>query len=144
MSQLQNDSFPKSRQDLQQFLFSHSYAAGSDLRGFMVYDCKRRKVGTIGDIYCDRATLRPRYVEIIPHVGADDDKAVFYPYSYINYRHGEGCAFVDIAKSALLTWDEFAWDHILQIEGRELITFNEALGLEAESVLATNDYQLCA
>lgn len=141
--ELQHQTRSKGAQNLKHLLFDHSLPAGADLRGFVVYDRSHKRIGTIGEVYCDYMTLKPRYVEIIPlHSGTE--KTVLYPYEYVDWRGNDGPAFISSSLSSILAFEEYDFNHVMECEGHELVTFNEAIGLKPDEQSVQPHFPLCA
>src|SRR4051812_230752 len=90
----------RSSRKLQHILFDRRSSAGNDIRGFLVLDRNHKKAGTICDVYCDRDTLKPRYVEIIP-LNGNVAGSIMYPYDYVKWFGNEGPAFISSSVGAL-------------------------------------------
>lgn len=124
-------------------LFGRSTSAGSDIRGFVVLDRNHRKVGTICEVYSDRDTLKPRYVEIVPF-NCRIDRSIVYPYDFVKCISDDGPAFVSTTTESLLAHEEYELEHIMQSEGENLVTFNDVLEADSRDLLLYREYQTCA
>jgi len=133
----------KSSRKLYNLLFDRSSHVGNNIRGFVVFDRNHKKVGTIGDIYCDQESLKPRYVEIIP-TGQRLGRPVMYPYDYLKIHGEEGRVFLSSTAADLFEHEEYGFDHFMETEGPELMTFNEALGVDSREYFSKLDFHRCA
>lgn len=97
----------------------------ADLRGFVVYDKQHKKIGTVGEVYCDHIDLQPRYIEIIP-LDRYENRSFLYPIECSQWRKN-GPAFLESNQLSFYKYDTYDFDYIMQKEGSELITFNESL-----------------
>lgn len=111
-----------------------------DIRGFFVCDRNHKKIGMVSEIYCDRFDFSPRYIEITP-LNEKVEKIFIYPFDYIKW-HANGPAFIETTEDCLDKYETYDADYILSVEGKDLVTYSEAL--EYAMIFYDYDRKYCA
>jgi hypothetical protein len=129
--------------NLRDLLFNKTHPVGADLRGYVICDQSHKKIGTIGEVYCDRLTLEPRYVEIIPLRGSPD-KSVLYPYDYVAGNGKDEPLRIPSTLASILSFEEYDYYNVMECEGHDLVTLNETLVADWDEPFVGYEHAFCA
>ena len=131
------------RRKMFHLLFDRSIPAGRDVRGILVLDRNHKQVGTICEVHCDRETLKPRYVEIVPS-DERNDRIIMYPYDHLELGRDDGPAIATATLKTLLEHEAFDYEHVMLIEGVDLVSFWTALEADSRAYISSYEQQICA
>lgn len=117
--------------------------SGKDLRGFLVIDRYHKKIGTICEVFCDRVSSKPRYIEIIP-LNEKIQYSLMVPFESVKWVGKDGPATITSSASALFDHEEYDFEHVMQTDGAELVTFNETFEADSRYYISANYLEDCA